>query len=84
MVGANTCFPHGARWRARCASATPDPGCTWRLGKDAISVASADALPRSAPPTHVAILDARGAGFIVVPEGPLATTARRVLSRATR
>jgi hypothetical protein len=55
-----------------------------RLGKDAVAVPAAAAVPPSGPGARVAILDARGAGFIVVPEGPLATTARRVISSAER
>jgi hypothetical protein len=50
-----------------------------RLGKDARAVASAAELPLDAAPGSVALLDRRGAGFIVVPEGPLADTARRVM-----
>lgn len=51
-----------------------------RLGKDARSVASPGAALADVPAGSVVLLDRRGAGFIVVPEGPLATTARRVLS----
>lgn len=51
-----------------------------RLGKDARSVASANEVPREMPEPAVALLDRRGAGFIVVPEGPLAVTARRVVA----
>jgi hypothetical protein len=51
-----------------------------RLGKDARAVAGADDVSADSPAQAVVLLDRRGAGFIVVPEGPLAVTARRVLA----
>ncbi len=50
-----------------------------RLGKDAIAVHTAAQIPQSLPGPHVALLDREGAGFIVVPVGPLRVTARRVV-----
>jgi len=50
-----------------------------RLGKDALAVDRAADIPSARAERHVALLDARGAGFIVVPVGPLEATARRVL-----
>lgn len=55
-----------------------------RLGKDARSVAAASATLADLPASAVVLLDRRGAGFIVVPEGPLAVTARRVLGSEAR
>ncbi len=50
-----------------------------RLGKDAIAVHRATQVPQELPGPHVALLDREGAGFIIVPVGPLRATARRVV-----
>ena len=54
-----------------------------RLGADARATASAAGLA-AAPASAVALLDRRGAGFLLVPEGPLAATARRMLASEAR
>lgn len=50
-----------------------------RLGGHARAIDDPRDLPADASATAVALLDSRGAGFILVDEGPLARTARRVL-----
>ncbi|MBI3201946.1 MAG: hypothetical protein HYZ29_10415 [Myxococcales bacterium] len=50
-----------------------------RLGEDALAIAG----PGDVPPAanhRVTLFDRDGAGFVVVPEGPLAVTARRMLA----
>jgi len=51
-----------------------------RLGKDAIAVAAAREIPARLPSSYRALLDREAAGVILVPDGPLLSTARRVLA----
>ncbi len=50
-----------------------------RLGQDAVAVSAARHLPEQDSVAYVALIDAAGAGFILVPVGPLQPTARRVV-----
>lgn len=50
-----------------------------RLGQDAVAVYAARHLAEQDSVAYVALIDATGAGFILVPVGPLQPTARRVV-----